>query len=88
MFSSFDLALSGLLRNCVGLCLFLLGNLLFVGTCFAEFVMFLLFLVCCAIRCRLISLIVFQALLSIFVLLFIEKMIFTVCFLFICVENF
>ena len=67
MFSSFGLFLFGLLLGYAVLCLFLLGILLFVGVCLVGFLVFLLFRLYCARRCRLMRLIVFQVLLTMFV---------------------
>ena len=62
MFSSFDLALSGLLRSYVGLVLFQLGMLVFVAVWFVGFPAFLPFHLYCAIHCHLTGLEVFQVL--------------------------
>ncbi len=67
VFSSFGLVLFGLLLGYVVLGLFLLGILLFVGVCLVGFLVFLPFRLCCAIRCRLGGLEVFQVLLTMFV---------------------
>lgn len=56
VFSSFDIALFGLLRDYAGLSLFPLVRQLLVGTFFVEFSEFWPFRPCCAIRCRSISL--------------------------------
>jgi len=67
VFSSFGLVLFGLLLGCAVLGLFLLGILLFVGVCLGGFQGFLLFRLCCARRCRLGGLEVFQVLRTMFV---------------------
>lgn len=89
VFSSFDLVLSGLLRDYAGLGFFLLAKRLLAGIFFAEFLVFLQFHLCCAIRCRLISSEGFVVLWTIYVtLLFAGKCLLVSFCCFITVENF
>lgn len=89
VFSSFDLVLSGLLRDYAELDFFLLVKRLLAGIFFAEFLVFLPFHLCCAIRCRLISSEGFAVLWTIYVtLLFAGKCLLVLFCCFITVENF